>query len=332
MTREPGHTPGSMRHILALAWFALALLSPLQALAQTRWDGSYFPNVELVTQDGKKVKFYDDLLKGKILVINFIFTSCGDVCPLDTAQLRRVQDLLGDRVGRDIFMYSISVDPQTDTPERLREFMHKFQIGPGWTFLTGKQDDIDTIQAKLGLRPAGETPTAHSTSIIIANEKTGQWVKRSPYENPQMLANLLTGHMDPGSVGPASTSSRNYDTAVSISGIAAGEQLYRTRCASCHTIGGGDGLGPDLLAVSSRRSPEWLARWIREPDRMLAEGDPVATAQMAQYRGLPMPNLKLADQDVAALMRFIDMESQRAMEERAAADHARHGHSGHANH
>jgi len=321
-----------MRRMLALGLFALALLAPPTAAAQTRWDGSYFPNAELVTQDGKKVKFYDDVLKGKILVINFIFTSCGDVCPLDTAQLRRVQELLGDRVGRDIFMYSISVDPENDTPEKLRDFMHKFQIGPGWTFLTGRQDDIDMIQTKLGLRPAGGTPTAHSTSIIVANEKTGQWVKRSPYENPQMLANLLTGHLDPNSVGPGSASSQSYDNAVSVSGVAAGEQLYRTRCASCHTIGGGDGLGPDLLAVSSRRSPEWLARWIREPDKMLSEGDPIATAQMAQYRGLPMPNLKLAEKDVAALMGFIDTESQRAMEERAAAEHARHGHGGHDSH
>jgi len=330
MTRATSHVCRPAGLVLTLGLLALAMLAPLRAAAQTRWDGSYFPNAELVTQDGKKVKFYDDVLKGKILVINFIFTSCGDVCPLDTAQLRRVQELLGDRVGRDIFMYSISVDPQNDTPEKLREFMHKFQIGPGWTFLTGRQDDIDTIQTKLGLRPAGVTPAAHSTSIIIANEKTGQWVKRSPYENPQMLANLLMGHMDPSSVGPASANSRSYDNAISVSGVAAGEQLYRTRCASCHTIGGGDGLGPDLLAVSSRRSPEWLARWIREPDKMLSEGDPIATAQMAQYRGLPMPNLKLTEKDVAALMHFIDTESQHTMEERAAAEHARHG--GHANH
>lgn len=332
MTAAASPTRRPVRRILALGALALLLMAPLLALAQTRWDQSYFPNAELVTQDGKKVRFYDDVLKGKILVINFIFTSCGDVCPLDTAQLKRVQQLIGDRAGRDIFMYSISVDPENDTPEKLREFMRKFDIGPGWTFLTGKREDIDDIQHKLGLRPAGQTPTAHSTSIIVGNEKTGQWVKRSPYENPQMLANLLTGHMDPSSLGPASATSQSYANAVSVAGIEGGEQLYRTRCASCHSIGGGEGLGPDLLAVSSRRSPQWLARWIKEPDKMLSEGDPVATAQMAQYRGLPMPNLKLSEKDVASLMTFIDQESQRIMEESAAAEHARHGHGGHGEH
>ncbi len=317
---------------LVLVLVLVTGLAPLSAHAQPRWGKDYFPNVELTTQDGRQVKLYDDLLKGKILVINFIFTSCGDVCPLDTAQLRRVQELLGDRAGRDIFMYSISVDPENDTPEKLHDYMKKFQIGPGWTFLTGKRDDITLIQKKLGLEPAGATPSAHSTSIIVANEATGQWVKRSPYENPQMLANLLTGHMDPKSLGPGSASRQSYANAITVPGLQAGETLYRTRCASCHSIGDGDGLGPDLLAVSSRRSPEWLTRWIKEPDRMLSEGDPIATAQMADYRGLPMPNLKLSNADVAALLAFIDTESQRTMESRAAATHAQHGHGDHGHH
>ena len=90
--------------------------------------------------------------------------------------------------------------------------------------------------------------------------------------------------------------------------------------------GGGDGLGPDLMNVSARRSPEWLDRWIREPDKMLAEGDPVATAQMAQYRNLPMPNLKLGQKQVRELMAFIDAESVKAMEAKAADAHAHHHH------
>ena len=120
---------------LALAVLALAALASLAgpATAQTVWGKDYFPNVQLTTQDGKKVKFYDDMLEGKVVVINFIFTTCVDVCPLDTAQLRKVYDLLGDHPGKDIFLYSISVDPERDTPEALRGFMKQYQIGKGWT-------------------------------------------------------------------------------------------------------------------------------------------------------------------------------------------------------
>lgn len=315
---------GMMRRLFALLILTLGMLPA--ANAQSPWGRDYFPNATLTTQDGTMVKFYDDLIQGKIVVINFIFTSCGDVCPLDTAQLKRVQELLGDQAGKRVHMYSISVDPETDTPARLRDFMDKFQIGAGWTFLTGKRADIDLIQTKLGLTPAGERPTAHSTSIILGNAATGQWMKRSPYENPQMLANMLTGHLDPSSPGPSAGQRQSYADAVAISNMSEGETLYRTRCASCHSIGGGDGLGPDLMNVSARRSPEWLDRWIREPDKMLAEGDPVATAQMAQYRNLPMPNLKLGQKQARELMAFIDAESVKAMEAKAADAH---GHDHH---
>lgn len=84
-----------------------------------RWGANYFPNVTLVTQDGKSVRFFDDLLKDKVVVIYFMYTSCEDTCPLETAQLVRVQRILGDRVGKDVFMYSITIDPKHDTPEVL---------------------------------------------------------------------------------------------------------------------------------------------------------------------------------------------------------------------
>lgn len=299
------------------------MLWPISAVAQSPWGRDYWPNVSLTTQDGKQVNFYDDVLHGKIIVVNFIFTKCGDVCPLDTAQLKRVQELIGDHAGRDVFMYSISVDPENDTPEALRGFMEKFDIKSGWTFLTGRREDITLIQSKFGLEPAGDKPAAHSTTIILANEATGQFVKRSPYDNPQMLANLLTGQLNPN--GRNSGSRRSYADAVAVA-TDEGAQLYRTRCASCHAIGGGDGLGPDLLMVSSRRSPEWLARFIREPDKMLAEKDPIATPMVVKFRNLPMPTLQLSQKNVAELLAFIDLESRNVMEERAAAQHGAHHH------
>jgi len=97
----------------------------------------YFPNVKLQTQDGKTVRFYDDLIKGKIVTINFFYAKCEGICPTVTANLARVQKLLGERMGRDIFMISISLKPETDTPAVLKEYAEMFKAKPGWTFLTG---------------------------------------------------------------------------------------------------------------------------------------------------------------------------------------------------
>ena len=95
----------------------------------TPWGRDYFPNIRLLDQDGRPVRFFDDLIEGKVVAINFIFTGCTDSCPLETARLRQVQKLLGDRVGKDIFFYSISIDPYNDTPTTLKRYAEKFGIG-----------------------------------------------------------------------------------------------------------------------------------------------------------------------------------------------------------
>lgn len=130
----------------------MAGLSPaVAAPTGSPWGADYFPNVPLITQDGQTVKFYDDLLKGKAVAIELIYTSCVDTCPLETGRLRQVQRLLGDRVGKEIFFYSITIDPARDTPKVLKAYAEKFHVGPGWLFLTGKKADIDLISKKLGL-------------------------------------------------------------------------------------------------------------------------------------------------------------------------------------
>ncbi len=101
------------------------------AAASARWGANYFPNVVLTTQDGKQVHFYDDLLKGKIVVIDLIYTHCVNACPLETARLVQVQKLLGDRVGKDIFFYSISIDPKHDTPKVLKRYARSFTLAQG---------------------------------------------------------------------------------------------------------------------------------------------------------------------------------------------------------
>ena len=135
--------------LITIAIFAFVVAA--KPLAANGDASNHFPNVELITQDGKKVHFYDDLIKGKIVAIDLIYTTCHYSCPLETARLAQVQKKLGDRVGKDIFFYSISIDPEHDTPEVLKGYMEQFHVGPGWTFLTGKKEDIIFLGKRLGL-------------------------------------------------------------------------------------------------------------------------------------------------------------------------------------
>lgn len=145
--------------------------TPAQAAA------NYFPNNVLLTQDNIQVHFFDDLLKGKTVVINFMFTTCTGVCPPMTANLAKVQSLLGDRVGKDINMISVSVDPAIDTPDVLKKYATKFNVRPGWYFLTGKKTDVDTVLKKLG--GYVEDKNDHNTILIVGNVETGEWMKVS---------------------------------------------------------------------------------------------------------------------------------------------------------
>src|SRR5262244_1665719 len=157
-------------------------------------DRSHFPNVELITQDGKTVHFYDDLLKGKTVAIDLIYTTCQYACPLETARLAQVQRLLGDRVGRDIFFYSITIDPEHDTPAVLKDYAAKYHVAPGWTFLTGSAADIELISRKLGLysAPNPDNPDGHTPSLLVGNEPTGQWMRNSALDNPMFLARTVS--------------------------------------------------------------------------------------------------------------------------------------------
>jgi len=114
-----------------------ASTSPREVIRQR-----YFPNLLLTTQESRQVRFYDDLIKDKVVLINFMFTSCDRICPRTTQNLVSVQRLLGERVGRSIFMYSFTLDPAHDTPQVLKEYARIHHVGPGWQFLTGKPDEM----------------------------------------------------------------------------------------------------------------------------------------------------------------------------------------------
>lgn len=276
-----------------------------RAIDNSRYGANYFPNVELTTQDGQKVHFYDDVLKGKTVAIDMIYTHCVDSCPLETAKLVQVQKMLGDHVGKDIFFYSITIDPKRDTPEVLKAYMEKFHVGPGWTFLTGKKEDIDLISKKLGLYsdPDPNNRDGHAPSVLVGNEPTGQWIRDGATDNPRFLAVLLKDWMSnwkDSTVGDKP----NYADAKPLD-LDRGQYLFGAHCAACHTIGHGDKIGPDLLGVTNVRDRAWLAKFIATPDKVLAQKDPIATALFEKYKQVQMPNLREAQEDVNAIIDYL---------------------------
>ena len=290
---------------------ALLLLGASPTITAARMSGDHFPNVPLVNQDGETLRFYDDVIKGKVVSINFMFTSCGDSCPLETAKLREVQKRLGDHAGKNVFMYSITVDPDRDTPAALKAYMEKFEVGPGWQFLTGEKEDIDLIRKKLAMYSEDEDELSdHAITFILGNETTGQWMKRTPFDVPESLIATLLGRLQKHSLVPSETQA-SYAKASQLPGARVGEDLFITRCTSCHTIGQGDKLGPDLLHVVDNRDRLWLMRWLQEPDIMLEEKDPLALALYTQYNNVPMPNLKLSGADILALIQYMQEETRR---------------------
>ncbi len=290
--------------VLLVAGLVLLQISP--ASADSRRGADYFTNVTLITQDGTMVHFYDDLLKGKIVAINLIYTNCEYSCPLETARLAQVQKLLGDRVGKDIFFYSISIDPVRDTPAALKAYAAKFHAGPGWTFLTGKKEDIDLLSKKLGLYSDPRlSKDGHTPHLLIGNEATGQWMRDSASDNPKFLANLIGNFMNSWRNASTAPQKKSYSEATPIDLSNIGKYLFSKECAACHTIGHGDKIGPDLLGITNVRDRGWLRRYIHEPDKMLAEKDPIALELFQKYKEVRMPNLRVGDADMDALINFL---------------------------
>jgi protein SCO1/2 len=307
-------TRGAVAPAAATLWLTavLAVFYVVPALADNaRWGAGYFPNVTLTTQDGAPVRFYDDLVKGKIVAINLIYTTCKYSCPLETARLSQVAKRLGDRMGRDVFFYSITIDPDHDTPAVLKEYAAKYQAGPGWTFLTGKQQDIELISRKLGLytEPNPANPDGHQPFLLVGNEETGQWMRNSATDNPSFLARTIGDWLDSWQNAKKETL-KSYAEVPARLTLDRGEYTFANHCAACHTIGRGDHLGPDLLGVTATRDRDWLKRFIVAPDKVRAAGDPIALALRAKYKQVLMPSLDLGGGDAAVVIDYIDRQSR----------------------
>jgi protein SCO1 len=150
-----------------------------------------FPNPTLVTQEGKEVRFYDDLVRGRVVMLNFAYTRCEGKCPRASAQLVQVARLLGDRFGRDVTLITLSLDPEHDTPEAMRRYVAAHGGGPGWTWVTGKKEDLEAIRRFVGFTDpdprADADRTRHTGLVLLGNDRTGRWSSMPALVRPEVI-------------------------------------------------------------------------------------------------------------------------------------------------
>lgn len=153
------------------------------------------PDVTVLDQDGKPVHFYSDLVKDKVVAVNFVFTTCTTICPPMGANFAKLQKILGDRTGREVHLISVSVDPTTDTPERMKAWGRKFGAGPGWTLVTGSKEEVTRLLKALGVY----TPDIndHSPLVLVGNDARHQWTRAYGLAAPAKIAELLDGMAAP---------------------------------------------------------------------------------------------------------------------------------------
>ena len=174
---------------------------PTQEMARQRIQEQHLPNLPLISHEGKRLMFYDDLVKDKVVTLNFFFTHCDELCPLVTSNLAKVQKLLGDQVGRDIHMYSFTLKPEEDTVEAIRNYRKSYGIGPGWTFLTAKPEDMEHLRRAIGFTypdPAiDKDKTQHIGNIRYGNEPLMYWAACPGMAHAKFVAETLEWMIHP---------------------------------------------------------------------------------------------------------------------------------------
>lgn len=155
----------------------------------------YFPNFTLTTHENRQVRFYDDLLADKIVMVNFMYTSCEKTCPVSTMNLKQVQKALGDKVGKDVHMLSFTIKPEQDSAEKLAQYVADHKIGKGWTFATGKPEEIDILRRKLGFYDSDPSEDVqkgtHIGILRIGNERLDRWAATPILQSPKAIIGCL---------------------------------------------------------------------------------------------------------------------------------------------
>ena len=162
--------------------------TPAPSSETSAFSSSKIPDVQVLDQHGKQLNFYSDLIKGKTVAINFVFTTCTAICPSLTATFRRVQQDAAAR-GVDVQLISVSVDPTTDTPERLNDYAAKFKAGPNWTFVTGDKARIDSVLSGLGAAVSNKND--HTPMILIGNDSSDYWTRAYGLTSPTKIVDIL---------------------------------------------------------------------------------------------------------------------------------------------
>ena len=150
---------------------------------------AYFTDLRVTSNEGRELRFYTDILRDKTVLISFYYLDCGTVCPLQNKVLAELQNLLGERLGRDILVLSISVDPARDTPELVKAYARAWNARAGRLFLTGSKLNVDWINYKLGYYT--EDPPTHKATYLLGNVKSGHWMTVRPDTKAKVLADNL---------------------------------------------------------------------------------------------------------------------------------------------
>jgi cytochrome oxidase Cu insertion factor (SCO1/SenC/PrrC family) len=148
----------------------------------------YFSDTELLTHEGKRVRFFSDVLKGRVVVVTFFYTTCTGACPITNQKLSLVQDMLGDRFGKEIFFVSVTTDPENDTPKVLESYRRNFTARDGWVFLTGEPEKVKRVSRRLGQTYEKE---AHLPLLLAGNVRTAHWMKLRPNLPNEAIATRL---------------------------------------------------------------------------------------------------------------------------------------------
>ncbi|HYK02189.1 MAG TPA: SCO family protein [Thermoanaerobaculia bacterium] len=164
----------------------------------------YFGALPLVDQNGRTVDLYSDLIRGRTVVINAFFADCKNTCPIMANAYRAIQGRFPDRIGRDLALISITVDPKNDTPPRLKSLATQLEAKEGWYFLSGTEEQVGAALRKIGL--FAQNPEGHSNLFLIGNDRTGLWKKALGVANLDEVVEVVNSVVnDPVAPSPTAT-------------------------------------------------------------------------------------------------------------------------------